>query len=370
MKFTIARTELVALMGKIQSVVAAKPAIPILANILIEASADQIILSATDLTVSIRAFTDAKVHSEGAMTVPARHLFQLIRELTAPQIEIDAGADEIVHITAGSSRFKINGMNKSEFPNLPDFSGAPSFAINGELLKGLLGKTAFAAARDDSRQVLNGILMHVQGNLLRFIATDGKRLAKVGKEVDALIPQEGDYILPLKAVEEIVRTLDSEQSAKVMMGDDKIAVESGNVTFMTKLLTGDYPDVERVIPQSAPLKVHLHRDELVSCLKQVSLFTSDRTHSVRFQFAPGELTLLAASSDLGEGSVSMPVDYSGEVLEIAFNPNYFLDILRHTKDETVNFSLSDPYNPGMVTDSVSAQFVIMPMRIEQTADVA
>ncbi len=370
MKFTIARSELAALMGKIQSVVAAKPAIPILANILIEAYADQIILSATDLTVSVRAFADAKVQAEGAMTVPAKHFFQLIRELTTSQIEVDASSDEIVHITAGSSRFKINGMNKSEFPTLPDFGNAPSFSMQGDLLKSLLGKTAFAAARDDSRQVLNGILMHVQGNLLRFIATDGKRLAKVGKEIEAVIPQEGDYILPLKAVEEIVRTIDSECEAKVMMGEDKIAIESGNVTFMTKLLSGDYPDIERVIPQSAPLKVHLHRDELMSCLKQVSLFTTDRSHSVRFQFAPGELTLMAASSDLGEGSVSMPVDYSGELLEIAFNPNYFLDILRHTKDETVHFALSDPYNPGMVTDSATAQFVIMPMRIEQTANVA
>ena len=368
MKFTMARLELVKLVGKIQSVVAAKPAIPILVNILIEAYADQIIVSATDLTVSIRTFTDAKVLEEGAITVPARHLFQLVRELTAPQVEISCAEDDIVHIVAGSSHFKLNGMEKSEFPALPDFAEAKTFAVNGDVLKGLLSKTAFAAARDDARHVLNGILMTTHGQSISFTATDGKRLSRAGASVDVF--DEGSYILPLKAVEEIVKSLETEDAVKVMIAEERIAIDGGGSTFMTKLLSGDYPDIERVIPKECPLTVHLHRDELISCLKQVSLFTTDRSHSVRFQFLNGELKLMASSSDLGEGSVAMPVDYNGEMLEIAFNPNYFLDMLRHSKDETVSFSMSDPYNPGLVTDKTQAQFVIMPMRIEQTADVA
>ncbi|MCB1108139.1 MAG: DNA polymerase III subunit beta [Chlamydiia bacterium] len=370
MKFVMSRAELVKLMGRIQSVVSSKPAIPILSNILIEAYADQIILSATDLTVSMRTYTDAKVLQEGAITLPAKHFFSLIRELTAPQVEISADADEIVRVVAGNSNFKINGMGKAEFPTLPDFMGAPSFEINGEKFKTLLSKTAFAAAKDDSRQMLNGILMQLQGNNLGFVATDGKRLAKVRAQIEMQAPLEGQHIIPLKAVEEVIKTLDGEQTAKVLIGEDKIAIESGSTCFMTKLLSGDYPDIERVIPTNCSSNLHLHRDELISILRQVSLFTTDRSQSVRFCFSQGELKLLAASSELGEGAVSMPVDYSGEYMEIAFNPNFFLDILRHTKDETVAFGMSDPYNPGLITDKSAAQFVIMPMRIEQPAHVA
>ena len=369
MKFVMSRQELVKLMGRIQSVVSTKPAIPILSNILVEAYADQIILSATDLTVSIRTYSDAKVLEEGAITVPAKHFFSLIRELTSPQVEISVGSDEIVQVVAGSAHFKINGMGKAEFPTLPDFSGASSFSMEGEAFKALLSKTAFAAAKDDSRQVLNGLLMSIEGNRLGFIATDGKRLAKVGAEIASDSPFSGQYIVPLKAVEEVIKTLDGEKPAKIMAAHDMIAVESGSTCFMTKLLSGDYPDIERVIPSASSFNIHLHRDELISILRQVSLFTTERSQSVRFCFSQGELKLLAASSDIGEGAVSMPVDYSGEYMEIAFNPGFFLDILRHTKDETVNFGMSDPYNPGLITDKTEAQFVIMPMRIEQPAHV-
>ena len=369
MKFILPRADLLQLLSRTLSVVSNRPAIPILSNLLIEAVADQIVLSSTDLTVSIRTYADAKVLEEGAITVPAKHFAQLVRELTTPRVEIEVGSDDIVHVTAGSSRFKINGMSKAEFPALPDFADSPSFTMLGEPLKELMSKTAFAAAKDDSRQVLNGMLMQLHDNQLRFTATDGKRLARVTAPLEAGLSQ-GQYILPLKAVEEVIKTIDGEENAKIFLGTDKIAIESGSTCFMTKLLAGDYPDIERVIPKESQVEVRLHREELITILRQVSLFTSDRSHSVRFCFCPGELKLQAASSDIGEGVVSMPADYHGDLLEIAFNPHYFLDILRHTKEETVAFGLSDPYTPGLVTDSTTAQFVIMPMRIEQPVHAA
>jgi DNA polymerase-3 subunit beta len=365
MKAIVSKLDLVSLIGKIQSVISSKPPIPILANILIEAVDNQLIISATDLTVSIRAYIEAKVSEEGAITLPARRFFQLIRELTAPQIEIHSTSPEHAFINAGSSHFKIQGMHKSEFPALPDLSGAFSFSMPSSSLKELLARTAFAAAKDDSRQVLNGVLLEYAQNAATFIGTDGKRLAKLIANLEMPEQHNGSYIIPLKAVDEIIKILDGkEESAKVSLMADKIGLQSGPITLITKLLSGQYPDVSRVIPEKTPNPIALHREELISLLRQVSLFTSDTSSSVRFTFSTGTLHLSATSGEIGEGKVHMPANYDGNKLEVAFNPNYFLDILRHSKDESVSFDIKDPYNPGLITDSSNALFVIMPMRLE------
>jgi DNA polymerase-3 subunit beta len=369
MKFIVSKNELTSLIGKIQNVVPSKPALPILSNVLIEAVADQLIISATDLTVSMRAVCEAKVLEEGAIALPAKKFFQLIRELTAPQVEIHSATSEIAFITAGTSNFRIQGMHKSEFPTLPDLSEGIQFSLPNSSLKELFSRTSFAAAREDSRQILNGLLLQRSSSLTHVVGTDGKRLAKVQIAIDSPDAPEGSYVLPLKAVEEIVKILENnEKASKITLMSDKFAIEVDSVTLMTKLLSGQYPDISRIIPKKSANPVALHREELISLLRQVALFTSEESSSVRFSFTDGALQLSAMSGEIGEGEVRMPVNYAGPKLDIAFNPHYFLDILRHSKDEVVHFDVTDSYNPGLITDSSNALFVIMPMRIEpQTA---
>ncbi len=366
MKVIISKAELASLIGKIQSIVPSKPSVPILANILIEADHNQLTISATDLMVSVRAHAECKVEQPGGITLPARKFFHLVRELTAPQVEIECVTPEIAHIRAGSSHFKIHGIHKSEFPALPDFSEGTSFVVADQLLKEMLLRTSFAVARDDNRQTLNGVLLQSSCGMATLIGTDGKRLAKIQNKVD--LPEEyvGSHVLPLKAVEEITRILldTKDSSSRIVLTQDKLSIESGPVTLITKLLSGQYPDVARIIPEKSSSPITLHREELISLLRQVALFTSDASSSARFSFSSGELQLSAMSGEIGEGKVSMAVNYSGPSLDIAFNPNYFLDILRHSKDEVVHFDISNSYNPGLVTDSTSALFVIMPMRLE------
>ncbi len=370
MKVVISKSDLVILISKIQSIVASKPAIPILSNVLIEAIDDQLILSATDLTTSMRCYSEAKVIEEGAIALPARRFFHLIRELTSPHIKISCPSNEIAEITSGSSIFKINGMHKNEFPSLPDTTSATHISIKPTELKEMLSRTSFSAAREDSRYVLNGVLLQINNQQATFIGTDGKRLAKVYSDVDVDPSFQGSYILPLKAVEEMIKMLDENSKyASFNLLHDKVFLEYGNNILITKLMAGQYPDVERVIPEKREKTMTLHREELITLLRQISLFTSDTSHSVRFLFENGTLELNATSGDIGEGNVSMPVDYFESRLEIAFNPHYFQDILRHSKDEIVSFSINDSYNPGVITDSTSALFVIMPMRLtEQTTN--
>ena len=366
MKAILSRIDLANVIGNIQSVVSSKPPIPILANVLIEAKGGMIRVSATDLIVSSRAEMEANVIEEGAITLPARRFFQLIRELKAPEIELRTTTDEIAYVQAGTSEFRLNGINCAEFPSLPDLSQGEHFMINMDLFKELLSKSVFAASKEDSRHVLNGVLMQIESGAATFIGTDGKRLAKVSAEIDVNPEHKNSYLIPLKAVEEIIKSLDGDETVKISLMADKIGIECGATTLITKLLSGDYPDVERVIPKESTFDLTLHREELMTLLKQVALFTTDKSHSVHFTLTNGELTLTANASDIGDGKVSMPVDYAGDSFEVAFNPFFFHDILRHSKDETVNFSLTTPHNPGLITDSTTASFVIMPMRLAAT----
>ena len=365
MKLIISRIDLLNLVAKIQAIVPTKPALPILSNVLLEAKHDQLILTATDLTVSMQAFADAQVQEEGAITLPAKKFFQLVRELTSAEVEIHAQTPEVAFINCGASHFKMSGMHKNEFPQMPDMNGAISVEVENGLLKEMLTRSSFAAARDDNRQVLNGILLQCKDKVATFIGTDGKKLARLYTEVGLPEDQAGSYVIPLKAVEEIIKLIDvKDATSKLSFIADKISLEIGSIVLITKLLNGQYPDVDRVIPKKAAAPISLHREELMSILRQISLFSADYSSAVRFTFAPGELHIAAMSGDIGEGKVSMAVNYGGPKLDVAFNPNYFIDILKHSKDEVVQFSLIDAFNPGLVTDSSSAHFVIMPMRLE------
>jgi len=365
MKVVIVRSELVALIGKLQSTIPSKPVAPILSNLLIEAKQDQLELSATDLVVSVKAFCSARVLRQGKIALSARRFFQLVRELTTSEIELEVESSHGVHIRAGESSFKLHGVDPEEFPSLPDLSEAESIPLNAAILKELLVRTAFAVGKDDSRHALNGMLFQCTQNRLILVGTDGKRLAKMNADLDTQ-GNKGQYIVPLKAVEEMIRSLDDDAKTHLHLMSDKLALSTPSMTIITKLLSGEYPDVNRVIPHKARVIVHLHREELITLLRQISLFTSETSHAAKFVFLPGQLDISAMSSEFGEGKVSMPVDYSGERLEVAFNPQFFIDALKHCRDETVSFGLIDAFNPGMITDQTTALFVIMPMRLPQS----
>ncbi len=364
MKAIIQRLELVNLIGRLQSIVPSKPIIPVLSNILLEVANGEIVLSATDLTVSMRTTSPAKVLEEGTVTLPAKRFFQLIREMTVPEITLESKTDGVTMITAGTSHFRLHGMDKSEFPTFPDLSDAEGFEIDSKRLKDLFMKTSFACARDDSRQVLGGVYFEIENEKVTLVGTDGKRLAKTYDEIDFHTAEKISMIVPLKAIEEMTRLLDVDEKVHLRMMHDKIALELNSTTMISKLLVGQFPDFQRVIPNKAAMQsISIHREELISLLKQVALFTSEISHSVRLVFDKGELKLQAANSDIGEGRVNMPVDYSNDKLEIAFNPHYFIDILRHSTDEAVNFGVIDSFNPGSITDSSNSQFILMPMRL-------
>jgi len=372
MKFSISTQEFNYLLSKCLNVVPLKPAIPILSNLLIEAYNGLLTITATDLTVSVCCSTEVKIQEEGATTVPAKRLAQLVRELTSVNLEITTNSNEISEIVADDSRFRLHGMNRATFPALPELNEAQQFCISQSELKSVLFRTAFAVSREDNRFVLTGLYLGVVNGIATFIGTDGKRLSRTFLPIAIDASFTGNFIIPLKAVEEAQKNLsDDEGEVKVYLIEDRIAIKTANVTIISKLLTGDYPDINRVIPTTTENAVALHREELMALLKQVALFTGE-THAARFTFSNGELHLAASNMEVGEGKVSMPANYQGPNLDIAFNPNFFLDILRHSKAEAVTLGITDPFSPGVIADQgigplitseTSPLFVLMPMRL-------
>lgn len=374
MKFVISTQELSYLINKCQTIIPQKPTMPILGNFLLEAKNNEIILTATDLTVGIRCFTDAKVLEEGAIAIPAKKFGSLIKELTALNVEISSNESNATEIVADSSRFRLNGMDAADYPQLPDLDQATAIKMTQGQLKDMFFRTAFAVSREDNRYALTGVFLHVANGKATFVGTDGKRLARNQTDVSLDPSFSGNYIVPLKAVDELLKNMGEEGSVTLYLMQDKIAAETDHSLVVTKLLSGDYPDVSRVIPEKSEKVFSLHREELMTLLRQVALFTEEGHHSVKFSFTDGELKLSANTSEVGEGKVSMPVNFHGQQLDIAFNPSYFLDILRHTKGETVTMGLTDPFNPGVITDEESDDqlkslssplFVLMPMRLTE-----
>ncbi|GAB4237387.1 MAG: DNA polymerase III subunit beta [Chlamydiales bacterium] len=373
MQLVVETHQLQAALVKLGSIVSQKAAMPILSNVLLEAFNGELILTATDLTISIRCYLRAKVTQEGKTTLNARHFSQLIKELTANFTELNTDAQHITEIVSGSSKFKIHGMNPSSYPSLPDFDTTTKISLPQEMLKDAFFKTAFAISRTEDRYALTGLHLRIQEGKATFTSTDGKKLARTEVSSDISKEVSCDCIIPLKAVEEMQKNLeDSEDPAAIYITQDKIAVEAKDILLITKLLSGEYPDVSRLIPENTVSNLRLHREELASLLRQVSIFTNDKCPSVRFCFENGELNILSNSVDIGEGLVNMPVDYSGEKIDIAFNPTFVLDILRHSKVETIDLGIIDAFSPGLITEGESEKrsptepvFVIMPMRLNE-----
>ena len=367
MKFVIERNELTQLVGNVQNVVGQKSTIPILSNFLIEALDNELVITATDLTVGTRCRTPAKIIEKGATTLPAKRFYHLIKELTAANIEVSAKENNVIEINANTSRFKLHGMDNSTYPELPDLASSRQFTIEQGLLREMLLRTAFAVSREDNRYILTGLLMQISEGKVIFVGTDAKRLSRMETTISVESSKEECYVLPLKAVEEIIKMLrDTDEEAVVYLMENKVAVQANNVIVITKLLSGEYPDFHRVIPKSKTgTDVVLHCEELKQLLRQISLFIAEQGHSVCFTFCDNELILTANDMTIGEGKVSMPLHYEGEKLHVAFNPNFFIDVIRHTKDEAITLNIIDAYNPGVITDSTNALFLIMPMRLNE-----
>jgi len=363
MKFSVAKDKLLEGLQQVQNVVSTRTTLPILSNVLLRAQGDEIHLTTTDLDVGVRGSCEADVEKEGATTLPARRLFNIVRELPSSEIQVDVNGKNAASIRSGQSFFKILGLPEEEFPPLPKFEGAKVVTIRQKDLRDGLRKTSYAISTDETRYVLNGVLFSFKDNKLTLVATDGRRLAMVEIELEFPRSHEVDLIVPTKAVTELQRLLTDDGEIKVSMGSGQIAFDLNKTLLVSKLIEGNYPNYRQVIPSEAKERIKLERETFLNSLRRVSLLASDKSHSVKLSFGKNNIDITATTPEVGEAKESLAVAYKGRDFSIAFNPEFLMAPLRALAEDEVFLDLIDEMSPGVLKIQTPFLYVLMPMRI-------
>lgn len=363
MKFKIQKDVMIQGLQKVQSIVNPRTTLPILSNVLLRAENDRLWLSSTDLEVSVRASVPAEVEKEGGVTLNARRSFSIFRELSGAEIEIESNDDELATISCGASLFKMVGISEDEFPPLPKFDEGQTFTMEQSVFKGMLQKTHYAASTDETRQVLNGVLMSFKEDKLTVVATDGRRLALVEQEVEFASETELDLIVPSKTVNELIRTLGESGTLKIITTGKQIAFDFGEMLVVSRLIEGTYPNFRQVIPASSDQRVPVERESLLSAVRRAALMTTDQSRSVRLNFLKNKLEVVTETPDVGEARETLPIKYSADDIAVAFNPEFLMDPLRNLESDEIFMEITDELSPGVIKADVPFLYVLMPMRV-------
>src|SRR5271168_34580 len=370
MEFSVTKSALLNELSTTQGVVERKTTIPILSNLLVEAKGNQLTITATDLELSVRTSCEAKVKKEGAGTIPAKKLLELVRLLPDEEIRFKLLENHYVHITCDRRSYKMVGMSKDNFPALPEFPHA-LVKIPAKLLASVIAKTTFAISLEESRYTLNGALLVVKPASLTMVATDGHRLAMVETDhkFDGL-PTETRVLVPKKAMNEVQRlAAESSDDAVVEFGQDEshLFFQFGGRLLTCRKLTGQFPNYEAVLPRDVNKTVTIERSELNDALRRVSQLADQRSHAVKFMLAKEGLEISASSPEYGEAKEIIEKEFKGETISIGFNAQYLLDFLAAAADGPISFELKDEQSAGqlrpLADESTRYRYVVMPMRI-------
>jgi DNA polymerase-3 subunit beta len=372
MEFTVSKSDLVRELSLSQGVVEKKTTIPILSNVLLEAAGDRVTLTATDLELGIRCSCPARIKKEGAGTVPARKLLDYVRLLPEGDLTMKFLENHWANITCGRSRTRIAGMSRESFPELPAMP-EPMAEIPVRTLASMIARTSFAISMEESRFTLNGALLVMRPEGLTMVATDGHRLAYVQATPaeSGQVDKQFRALVPKKAMAELVKLADDTvpDAKAVFAGDDNhLFFQVGHRLLITRKLTGNFPDYERVLPKDHAVTAKLQKDEIRSAIERVAQFADERSRAIRVQFTNGEVKIFSSSVEMGESEESVTSEYQGPDMEIGFNAQYLLDFLRAIPQDHVAFELKDQKSAGELRpagDSIPDQYryVVMPMRI-------
>jgi DNA polymerase-3 subunit beta len=371
MEITVSKFELLRELTATQGVVERKTTIPILSNYLFEAAGDKLSITATDLDLSLRTSCNAKVKKEGACTIPARKLHDYVKLLPDTDITIKLLENHWVSIRCGRSNTKMVGMARSNFPSLPAFPTAGVVQIPAQVLRGLIAKTGFAIANEESRYTLNGALMVLKPESITMVATDGHRLAHIerGGEKFEGISGEMKTLVPKKAMDELKSLVDSTDVETIEFAKDESTLffRIGPRLLTSRQLTGQFPNYEAVLPKDNNKSITLHGEDFGAAISRVAQFADERSRAVRLKLEKGELKLSASSTETGESEDSLETDYNGDTLTIGFNAQYILEFLKAVGAGDVKLELKDAQSAGQLRpaegEDYKYRYIVMPMRI-------
>lgn len=373
MKFTLERNVLLKTLGHVQSVVERRNTIPILANVLIKADASGVAFTATDMDLEMVEKVPAAVSKPGTKTAPAHTLYDIVRKLPdGAQVELSApDSGNQITLASGRSNFKLGCLPVADFPQMTESDLQHRFTLTAADFKTLIDRTRFAMSMEETRYYLNGIYLHTtktKGDVavLRAVATDGHRLARLEMPAPREASQIAGVILPRKAVQEVRKLLDETGSdIGIALSASKVRVSFDTIVLTSKLIDGTFPDYERVIPTGNDKALDVDAKLLSHAVDRVATISSEKSRAIKMALSKGSLVLSASSPDAGSATEELEVSYKGESIEIGFNARYLLDILAQIEGDGARFSLADAASPTIVQDVAdgSALYVLMPMRV-------
>jgi len=368
MRFTISREKLQEGLTAVTATIPAKTTLPVLANILVETTERGIRLSGTDLDIAVSTEVAADVEAMGAITIPAKKLSEIARELPPSPVKIAAAGEQRVTLDCGRSHFKILGLPKDEFPSFPAVRFNESWRIRSGELQKLISHTSFAVSTEESRPILNGVLWELRPEMMRMVATNGHRLAKMELPIKTAAAPSSDLIVPPKALEQVRRLFPEDEELEIARGENHLGFRSPFTSVFTRLIEGPYPPYDQVIPRDNNRIAVADRAALMSALRRMSVIASDQTHRIRLAFNSALVRFSVQTPDLGEATDELPIRFNGDPLDIGFNANYLLEILRYIPTEEVKLTFKAPeraatLEPEGWSDPASYLCLVMPLRL-------
>jgi len=343
-----------------------------LSNVLIDGSDDKLKMLATDMEVGISGYVEASIKSQGSVTLSARKLFEIIKELpTEAAITVQVKEDNLTEITCGSSSFELKGLPAQDYPNLPTYEEGSFLTLNASNFRDMIKKTIYAASTDQTRYNLTGILFEMEekeGNgMLRLVATDGHRLALVEKGAEGNIRPGESVVIPRKSLNEVRKLLEEgdDDTVEVDFQKQHGVFRKDSIVLTTRLIDMSFPNYHQVVPEDRAHVAEIDREAMVHAIRRVSLLSSERSRAIKFAFGSSGVTIHINNPDLGTATEEVPISYSGDEVEVTFNARYMLDTLASMDSEFIEFGLKDELSPCVVSQKGEEDYlaVIMPMRI-------
>lgn len=366
MKITINREELLPILQIVCGVVERRQTLPILSNLLLTVSDKNLRLTATDMEVELSAIIKKSFDTSGEATLPARKLLDICRTLPENAVlDMDLGSDR-AQVKSGKSRFTLSILPAREYPLIEMNDVLAEFTTTQAKLKSLLDKTAFAMAQQDVRYYLNGLLLELDGENIRAVATDGHRLALCDATNAVKLDQASQIIIPRKGVLELTRLLkDEDDDVQIQISSNHIRITHNELQFTSKLIDGKFPDYDRVIPEIGNYPVMADRESLRQSLTRASILSNEKYRGVRILLEKGKLKAIAHNPEQEEAEEEIDVEYQGNEMEIGFNVSYLLDALGIIKTDKVKITINDPNSSCLILpdDSEDTKYVVMPMRL-------
>jgi DNA polymerase III subunit beta len=368
MRFTISREKLQEGLTAVTATIPAKTTLPVLANILVETTEKGIRLSGTDLDIAVSTEVAADVETAGAITIPAKKLSEIARELPPSPVKIAAVGEQRVTLDCGRAHFKILGLPRDEFPSFPAVRFNESWRIRSGELQKLISHTSFAVSTEESRPILNGVLWELRPEMMRMVATNGHRLAKMEIPIKTAAAPSSDLIVPPKALEQVRRLFPEDEELEIARGENHLGFRSPFTSVFTRLIEGPYPPYDQVIPRDNNRIAIADRAALASALRRMSVIASDQTHRIRLAFNSALVRFSVQTPDLGEATDELPIRFTGDPLDIGFNANYLLEILRYIPTEEVKLTFKAPeraatLEPEGWSDPATYLCLVMPLRL-------